>query len=697
MTQLFSLGLLALTAVLIGCSHKTPMDFPRAEKKPHTLEKHGHTRVDEYFWLREREDKNVISYLEKENEYTDRVMKPSARLQERLFQEMKGRMKEDDSSAPVPYKGFEYYRRVVAGKQYPIHARRKIGSEKEEILLDVNKLAEGKSFTQCSGPRVSESQNLIVYACDFVGRRFYTLRGVNLTTGADLGFEIADVTSNVLWSKDERHFFFAKQDPKTLRSRWIYRYDIEKREATPVFEEKDETYSTYVMSNGSFDHAFIMSSSTLSSEVRYLRRDNPTGQFRVFLPREREHEYAVVDARDRFLVLTNWEAKNFRIMETPKDRTGRAHWREVLAHRSDVYLDSLDAFEKVLTWTERRQGLDHLVLRDRKTSETWEIPFSDGSYLASWGATSEYETSHVRYEYESMRQPVATYDYDLATRKATLIKEREIPNFNADNYRTERIWITARDGVKVPVSLIMPKKFRTGDKAPMLVYAYGSYGASMSPWFSSSRLSLIDRGWVYAIAHIRGGSELGRDWYDQGRTSRKMNTFNDFIDVTEGLLKLGYGKPGHVYARGGSAGGLLMGAVMNMRPDLYNGMVAEVPFVDVITTMLDDSIPLTTGEYDEWGNPNRKSDYDYILKYSPYDNVKAGSYPNLLVTTGLHDSQVQYWEPAKWVARLRDHRQDDRVTLLKTDMSAGHGGASGRYDSLKDEALVQSFLLSVER
>lgn len=685
------------TFAIAACSHKTPMDFPRAEKKPVTLEKHGHQRIDEYFWLKERENKDVISYLERENAYTDRVLKPVAGLREKLFNEMKGRMKEDDSSAPVPYKGFEYYSRVEAGKQYPIHARRRVGTTTEEVLLDVNKIAEGKSYTQCSGPLVSDSQTLMVYGCDFVGRRFYDLKGIDLATGKDLGFEIKDVRPNVIWSKDERYFFYTKHDPETLRNRWVYRFDRETKKSEPIYEEKDETYSVYLTAGGADHHVFIVSGSTLSTEVRYLKRDDPLGRFRVFLPREREHEYSVVDGKDRFYILTNWEAKNFRIMESPLDRTGRAHWREVVPHRKDVYIEDLGVFEKVLTWSERRQGLEHLTLRERNGGKTWQIPFEDAAYLASWGNTAEYEATKIRYEFESMRQPETIFDYDLATKTSTLVKAREVPNFNADGYRTERIWIKARDGREVPVSLLMPKGFKPGDRAPLLVYAYGSYGASMSPWFSSSRLSLIDRGWVYALAHIRGGSELGRDWYDQGRTSKKMNTFYDFIDVTEDLVKRGYGTTGRVYARGGSAGGLLMGAVMNLRPDLYNGMVAEVPFVDVITTMLDDSIPLTTSEYDEWGNPNRKEDYDYILGYSPYDNVKEGSYPNLLVTTGLHDSQVQYWEPAKWVARLRDKRKDERVTLLKTDMSAGHGGASGRYDSLKDEALVQSFLLMLER
>lgn len=695
------LPLFFLTVSLViftACASGPKVPAPVAEKKPVTLSKHDHERIDEYLWMRERENPEVRAHLERENAHLESVLKPVSSLRESLFNEMKGRMKEDDSSPPVPYKGYEYYHRVEAGKQYPIHARRRKDSTQEEILLDVNRLAEGKSFTNCSGPSLSDSQNLMIYGCDFVGRNFFEIRGINLETGEDLGISIKDVRPRAIWSKDDRYFFYVQQDPETLRNRWVYRFDRSDGTAERIFEERDETYSVYLSRSGAENFLFIISSSTLSSEVRYVSLDNPRERPRLFLRRERDHLYSITDGGDRFFVLTNWEAKNFRIMEVPLDRTARAHWREIVPHRSDVYLEDLSAYSTVLTWSERRRGLEHLVIRDRATATQREIPFEDESYLASWGVTAEYDSAHLRYQFESMRQPPSTLDYDLASGTSKLIKTREVPNFKSGNYRTERIWVKARDGTEVPVSILMPARFKAGSgRTPLLVYGYGSYGASMSPWFSSSRLSLVDRGWVFAIAHVRGGSELGRDWYDQGRTFNKMNTFHDFIDVTEALVSRGYGDRSRVYARGGSAGGLLMGAVMNLRPDLYRGIVAEVPFVDVVTTMLDETIPLTTGEYDEWGNPHHPESYKYILGYSPYDNVKKADYPHLLATTGFHDSQVQYWEPAKWVARLRDSRTNDRLTLLKTDLESGHGGASGRYNALRDEALVQSFLLMINR
>lgn len=670
---------------------------PKAAQKPVTMEKHGDVRVDEYFWLKERENPEVRKYLEAENAYLETIMAPTEKLQTQLFEEMKGRMKEDDSSVPYKKDEYYYYSRMEKGKQYPINARKKGSLDApEEIILDQNKLAEGKSFMQSTGPMMSPDHRLMAYSTDFVGRRFYDLRIKDLETGKDLGIEIKSIRGGVVWASDNRHLFYVKQHPETLRSQWIYRFDLVTKKSTLIYEEKDETFNASIYRSLARKHLFIGSFSTLTTEIRTLPLDRPLDKLKVFLPREREHRYSVIDGGDRFYISTNWQAKNNRLMETALDKTDRQHWKEVIPHRNDVFLDDVEVFADHLVITEREKGQDRVVVKPRQGGKDFVIPTKDQSYVISLSGNAEYKTDFIRYEYESMRQPETTYDLDLKSLQSKTIKVREVPTYDPEKYKTEKIWITARDGTQVPVDLLMKKDIRKDGKAPMLVYGYGSYGHSMSPWFSGARFSLIDRGWVYAMTHIRGGRELGEDWYDQGRTHNKMNTFYDFIDTTKALIEQGYANPKRVHARGGSAGGLLMGAVMNLEPTLYNGIVAEVPFLDVITTMLDETLPLTTGEYDEWGNPNVKKDYDYIRKYSPYDNLKKGPYPHILATTGFHDSQVQYWEPAKWVARIRDLKTNDSLVLMKTDLSAGHGGASGRYDSLKDEALVQAFLLMVD-
>ncbi len=670
---------------------------PVAEKKPFELKKHNHSRIDPYFWMKDRENPKVIQYLKDENAYTDFTLKPYQKLQDQLFEEMKSRVIEDESSYPVKKNNYFYYSRYIPGQQYPVFARKKDSLDNpEEILIDGNKAAVGHTFYESSGPIVSPSHEWMVFGEDTVGRRFYTLQIKNLSSGQVLPYKIEKVRSNVVWATDNKTFFYTQQDPETLRTDRVFRFNIETGEKKEIFFEKDSTYSVYLYKNLAHNYIFIMSASTLSTEVRYIKADEPNGDFKIFSPREKEHEYEVYDGGDRFFVKTNWKAKNYKLMEASFKDTAKTKWKNVIPHRSDVYFEGATIFKKFFAIEEKKDGLPLIRIIDRLTKKSFLIPFADPSYTATVSGNAEYESNIVRFEFESLRQPESTFDYDMITRKQELKKTRQIPNYNPENYRTERIWVKARDGKKIPVSLLMKKDFKPNGQSPMLIYAYGSYGSSMTPWYSQSLSSLIDRGFVYALAHIRGGAELGRAWYDDGRVLNKKNTFNDFIDCTESLIQQNYASPLRVYAMGGSAGGLLMGSIANMRPDLYRGIVAQVPFVDVVTTMLDDSIPLTTGEYDEWGNPNVKKYYDYILSYSPYDNVTKKAYPNMLVTTGLHDSQVQYWEPAKWVAKLRDLKTDSNIILLKTDMEAGHGGASGRFSRLKEKAVEFTFILMID-
>ncbi|MBO9665646.1 MAG: S9 family peptidase, partial [Bdellovibrio sp.] len=649
--------------------------------------------------LRERENPKVIEHLKKENAYTAEVMAPVAKLQSTLFDEMKSRIKEDESTVPAKMGDYYYSARFEKGAQYPLYVRKKGSSQaSEEILLNIPELAKGHNFYETSGPMVSPNQELMAFGADTVGRRFYTIQFKDLKTGKLLPAKLENVNANLVWAGDNETVFFSTMHPETLRSEKVYRYNIKTQKKDLIYSEKDETFNVYVYKSLSRKYIYIGSSSTLSNETRYLPTDQPHGEFKVFLPREREHEYMVTDGEDKFYILTNKKAKNFKLMVTDVAHPEVKNWKEIIPHRDDVYLQDVTVFKNHLVLEERERGLTQIQITDRHGKNAYVIPFADQSFLASTGENREYDTDWMRFDYESMRLPASIIDINMKTHEQVLKKTHEVPNFNANLYRTERIFITARDGTKVPVSLLMKKDLHLDGKAPVLVYGYGSYGMNMDPWFSSDIYSLIDRGFVFAKAHLRGGSEMGRSWYDSGRTSSKLNTFNDFIDITEALIKQRYVSPHRVYAMGGSAGGLLMGAVMNMRPDLYKGVIAQVPFVDVITTMLDESIPLTTGEYDEWGNPNEKKAYDYIRAYSPYDNVKDQKYPNVLVTTGLHDSQVQYWEPAKWVAKLRDHNKNtDSVILLKTDLDAGHGGASGRFDSLKDTALEYAFILMLDR
>jgi oligopeptidase B len=684
--------------VLSGCGREEPAAPPEAEKRPVALGLHGDTRTDNYFWLRERENPDVIAYLEAENAYTEETLKPFKGLQSILFDEMKARIRQDDESAPYRRGDYFYYYRYIEGSEYPIHARRKGSLDApEEILLDVNKLAGDAEYFSVNNFSVSPDHRIAAYGVDTQGRRFYDLYFLDLESGELLPDRIDDTTANFEWANDSRTILYGKQHPETLRSYRVFRHVLGSSDDTLVYEEPDETNYLYLTKSLSSGFFYLISSQTLSTEVRYLSADSPQDSATLFLPRDANHEYFVTDGGDRFYILTNDDAKNFRLMEAPLDNTSKDAWKEVVAHRTDVLLDNFDVFRNYMVLTVIENALTQMEVLDRQTGETKRIDFGEEVYTASSDDNHEFDTEWFRYVYESMTTPESTYDVNLATDEHKLIKERPVEGgFDRSNYRTERLFATARDGTRVPVSIVYRVGMEKNGNSPLLQYAYGSYGSSTDPGFSSDRLSLLERGFIFAIAHIRGGSEMGREWYYDGRQLNKKNTFTDFIDVSKFLIEQGYTSPDHLYAYGGSAGGLLMGAVLNMAPELYNGVLAAVPFVDVVTTMLDADIPLTSGEWDEWGNPNEKEYYDYMLSYSPYDNVRRTDYPNILVTTGLHDSQVQYWEPAKWVAKLREYKTDDNMLVLKTDMSAGHSGKTGRFRRIEDTSLYYAYFLGLE-
>ena len=676
-------------------------DAPLARVEPTELVMHGTTRVDDYYWLRERENPEVVGYLTAENDYLEAEMAHTADLRESLFEEIVGRIKEDDESVPYRFRDYYYQARYEEGSEYPIHVRRPgaVGAP-EEVMVDVNQLAEGHDYFAASvGVRgISENQRILAFGTDNVGRRKYTIRFLDLETGEFLADEIPDVTPNVAWAADDRTLFYTRQDPETLRWHRVFRHTVGTDPSADelVYEEPDEEFSVSVGRTKSRDFVFITAYQTLSTEYRYVPATEPMAEFRVILPREPNHEYSMEHFGDHFYFRTNDGAPNFRLTRAPVAAPSRAGWEEVVAHRDDVLLEGFEIFRDHLVIEERENGLVRLRVMPWSGEGEHYIKFDDPAWMAFTTSNLEFDTSIVRFGYTSMTTPFSTYDYDMGTRARTLLKRTEVVgDFDPADYRSERLWATARDGRKVPVSLVYRTGFEGDGSAPLLLYGYGSYGSSMDATFSSARLSLLDRGFVYAIAHVRGGEELGRWWYEEGKLMNKMNTFTDFIDVAEFLVAEGYADPARLFAMGGSAGGLLMGAVVNLRPELWRGIVAAVPFVDVVTTMLDETIPLTTSEYDEWGDPNDPEYFDYMLSYSPYDNVGRGAYPNLLVTTGLHDSQVQYWEPAKWVARLRAVKTDGNRLYLHTNMDAGHGGASGRFRRNREIALEYAFLLDL--
>ena len=676
---------------------------PMADKKPKNLEIHGDVRVDNYYWLNDREDEEVIDYLERENDYFSKLTAHTKTFQEDLFQEMKSRIKEDDESVPYLYNGYYYITRYETGKDYPIYTRKKGSLDaEEEVMFDVNAMAEGYEYYALRGINVSPDNKLVAFGVDTVSRRNYTIYIKNLETGEIYDEAIPRTTAGSEWANDNQTLFFTGKDPVTLRSDKIYRHKLGDDPTNPtlVYTEDDDTFYTYVYKSKSDNYLMIGSTSTLTSEFQYLDANDPEGEFQSIQPRERGLEYYVSQFGDHFYILTNKDdAKNYKLVKTPVTNTGKDNWEEVIGHRDDVLIEDIDIFKDYLVVSERSNGLNKLrIIPWADMAGEYYLPFDSETYTAYTTQNVDFNTQVLRYGYNSLTTPASVIDFNMATKESTVMKETEVlgGEFDKNNYASERVWATAADGTKVPISLVYKKGMEKNGKNPLLQYAYGSYGSTSDPRFSTTRLSLLDRGFIFAIAHIRGGQYMGRQWYEEGKMFKKKNTFTDFIDCSKFLIEEGYTSSEHLYAYGGSAGGLLMGAVVNMAPELYNGVIAAVPFVDVVTTMLDDSIPLTTGEYDEWGNPNNKDSYEYMLSYSPYDQVSAQEYPNLLVTTGLHDSQVQYWEPAKWVAKLRDMKTDSNNLLMYTNMDAGHGGASGRFEALKEVARNWAFLLDLE-
>jgi oligopeptidase B len=692
----------SLTYLVISCSKRqTPVDMkpPIADKRPKELTIHGDTRIDNYFWMNNREDTSVIAYLKAENSYTDEIMKDTRELQENLYNEIIGRIKQTDESVPYLENGYYYYTRYEEGKEYPVYCRKKGTLEaNEEILLNVNEMAEGYEYFQVAGLTVSPDNQKIAYGVDTVSRRKYTVYFKDLVSGQIYADAIPLTTGGAHWANDNKTVFYTRKDDETLRPYKIFRHVLNTPAESDVliYHETDDTYGTYVYKSKSDKYMILVSSSTLSDEYRYLDADNPEGDFIIIQPRERNLEYSVDHFGDKFYIVTNSEAKNFRLMEAPVSKPGKENWKELIPHREDVYLNNIEIFNDYLVVEERKDGLNQLrVIRWDDGSEHY-LDFGEEVYVANISVNPEFESKLLRYSYSSLTTPNSTYDYNMDSHEKKLMKQQEVVGeFSPSDYEARRLYAPASDGVKVPISLVYRKGIKLNGKNPLLLYGYGSYGITMDPYFSSTRLSLLDRGFVYAIANVRGEQIYGRQWYDDGKLLKKMNTFNDFNACAEYLIGQKYTSKDKLFAQGGSAGGLLMGAVANLRPDLYKGIIANVPFVDVLTTMLDESIPLTTGEYDEWGNPNEKTYYDYMKSYSPYDNVEAKDYPAMLVTTGLNDSQVQYWEPTKWVAKLRDMKTDDNLLLLKIEMETGHGGASGRFERYKEVALEYAFLFKI--
>jgi oligopeptidase B len=684
-------------------SMQNDIPAPQAKIIPKSLKKHKETRIDNYFWLNDRENPEVIDYLNKENEYYQKMTQHTKGLQESLYEEMKGRIKEDDSSVPYFYNGYYYITRFETGQDYPIFSRKKASlSAQEEIMFNCNELAKDHAYFKLGGLSVSPDNKFASFAVDVVGRRIYTIQIKNLETGEILPDKIENVTGESVWANDNNTIFYVRQDEVTLRSDKVFRHKLNTDSATDVlvFNETDDTFNVSVSKEKSRKYIVIGSGSTLTTEYRILNADNPDGEFEVFQTRVRGLEYSISHYEDSFYILTNKDkATNFKLMKTPENRTEKKFWKDLIPHREDVLLEDIEIFKNYLVVEERSNGLNHIRIMPWNDEPDYYLPFGSETYNAYTTTNIDFDTDILRYSYQSLATPSSVIDFNMKTKTKEILKEQEVlgGKFDKNNYIEERVWVNARDGVRIPISMVYRKGLEKDGKNPLLLYAYGSYGITMDTYFSSTRLSLLDRGFIFAIAHIRGGEDLGRQWYEDGKLLKKKNTFTDFIDCSKFVINEKYTSAKHLYAEGGSAGGLLMGVIANEAPELYNGIIAQVPFVDVITTMLDDSIPLTTGEYDEWGNPNNKKYYDYMLSYSPYDNVKEQKYPNMYVSTGLHDSQVQYWEPAKWVAKLRNLKTNDNLLFLDTNMDAGHGGASGRFQALKDLAKEFSFLLDLEK
>ena len=685
---------------------------PTAEKQTHITAIHGLQLEDDYFWMRlsdeqkeaaepDEQTAKVVDYLNRENDYTKEVMNGTEAFQENLFNEIVGRIKQDDQSVPLLDNGYYYYSRYEEGKEYAIYCR-KLGSleAEEQVMLNVNEMAEGFNYYAVGGQSVSTNNNLLAFSVDTVSRREYTLQFKDLTTGEVLADRIPGTTGGATWANDNKTVYYSKKDPITLRSSRIFKHILGTDASADVlvFEEADETFSCGIGKSKSEQYLMIASYSTVSNEWRYLDANTPNGEWKIIQPRERNLEYSCSHYGEHFYITTNRDAKNFKLVRTPIHATTYENWEDVLPHRDATLLEGVDIFKDYLVVSERTEGLNQIRVKRWDDAEDYYIQFPDPAYSAYVGANPDFDTKQLRYGYNSMTTPSSVFEMDMVSQATNLLKQQEVlgGSFDPANYESERVMVEARDGTKVPVSIVSRKGVKKDGNNPFLLYAYGSYGYSMDAGFSSTRLSLLDRGFVYAIAHIRGGQEMGRDWYEDGKMFNKKNTFTDFVDCGQAMVDLGYTSPQHLYAMGGSAGGLLMGAVVNMAPALFNGVIAAVPFVDVINTMLDESIPLTTGEFDEWGNPKNKDSFDYMMSYSPYDNVTAQDYPHMLVTTGYWDSQVQYWEPAKWMAKLRDTKTGDNLLIMDCNMETGHGGASGRFKRLRETAMEYAFFMMLE-
>ncbi|MFD1613927.1 S9 family peptidase [Gelatiniphilus marinus] len=688
------------------------IEAPVAKKIPKELTIHGDTRIDNYFWMRlSDEQKNaetpdaqtqeVLNYLNDENEYLNKAMAHTKAFQEKLFNEIVGRIKKDDLSVPVNNNGYSYYTRFEKGADYPLYCRKKLEKDaKEEIMLHGPEMAKDYAYYGFGGQSVSPDNKMLAFAIDTVSRRQYTIYFKNLETGEILKENLSNTGGSATWANDGKTVFYTTKDPQTLRQNKIVKHTIgtNQSEDVVVYEEKDDTFRCGVGKTKSDAYLVIGSFQTLSTEFRVLDANTPNGEWKVIQPRANNLEYTIDHYKNHFYIRTNYNAKNFKLVKTPVNKTEKEHWVDVIPHRDNVFFQGMDLFENYLVAQERKDGLRNIRVMKWDGTDDHYIPFNDPAYYAATTSNLDFDTDVLRYRYSSLTTPNSTFEYNMANKKKVLLKQDEVvdTSFAIDNYTSERLFATATDGTKIPVSLVYKKGLEKNGKNPLLLYAYGSYGNSMEPTFSSTRLSLLDRGFVYAIAHIRGGQEMGRDWYENGKLLKKKNTFTDFINAGKFLIDEKFTSSNHLYAYGGSAGGLLMGAVLNMEPNMWNGVIAAVPFVDVVSTMLDETIPLTTFEFDEWGNPKNKEYYNYMKSYSPYDNVEAKDYPNILITTGYWDSQVQYWEPAKWIAKLRDLKTDNNLLAMYCDMETGHGGASGRFERYKRIALNYAFMLDLE-
>ena len=703
-----SFFLFVSTMFVISCNNeiKPPLKNsiipPVADKIPVSFKKFNDIRIDDYYWLKERENPEVIDYLERENDYYEKMTSHTLDLQNKLFKEIKDKIKEDDESVPYFLNGYWYKTKYKEGLDYPVYTRFKDSlNNNEEILFDCNELAKKHDYFNLSNFQISPDNKIVAFSTDVVSRRLYSVQFKNLVTGKVYSDKIINSSGSFAWANDNSTLFYTSRDVNTLRNDKIFKHvlNTDYKNDELVYFEKDETFYTNVSKSKSKKFIIISSFSTLTSEFQFLPADNINESFKLFNKRKRGVEYSINHYDDHFYIITNKDkAYNYKLMKTKISETSSENWTDVVEHRKNVLIEGIDIFKDHLVVSERVDGLNRINIKKWDDSENYFLNFDNETFSSNTTTNLDFNSKKLNYAYNSLNEPYSVIEFDMITKEKTVLKQHKVldKNFSKDNYVTERIWADSQDGNQIPISLIYKKGIKRDGSNPLLIYGYGSYGNTIDPSFSISRLSLLDRGFIYAISHVRGSEYLGRDWYENGKLLNKKNSFNDFVDSTKFLISEGYTSAEHCYAYGGSAGGLLMGAVINMAPELYNGVIAAVPFVDVITTMLDETIPLTTSEYDEWGNPNQKEYYEYMMSYSPYDNVSKLKYPNLLVTTGLHDSQVQYWEPAKWVAKLRDYKQDQNYLFLNTNMETGHGGSSGRFEAIKDLAKEYAFLFDLE-